>query len=63
MKAKILIILFSIVLIVNMYILIQNNFVWEKHYVNYAGVVSSALLIVSQVIGIKQRQKTGQHNR
>jgi len=62
MKAKLLIILFSIVLIVNLVILYQNNFGWKAHYVNYAGVVSMSLLIVSQVIGIKQRQKNGQSN-
>jgi amino acid permease len=57
MKAKIMIVLCSIVLIFNMVVLIQNNFDWKDHFANYAGVLSMALLIVYHTINIKQLQK------
>jgi hypothetical protein len=57
MKAKIMIVLCSIVLLFNAVMLIQNNFVWKASYAHYAGVVSMALLIVYHAINIKQLQK------
>ncbi|WP_432713714.1 hypothetical protein [Pedobacter sp.] len=62
MKAKIIIVACIALFIFNLVALIQSNFVWKGHFHHYAGLLSSALLVVSQIIGIKHRQKIKQSN-